>query len=283
MKMIMSVDFDARFQNRPPWNGRTEFDVSPIANFIKQFQNPTTVFVREDKETIQYFGLSSFYHLVKELEGPIEIGWHPHIFDGSDVVKEENILVAELESILSESDFAQQCNLVRIGACQGGNAIMKFLASNFDVDSSAMTRCLRKDSLRWYDWSETDGRIYFPSISDYRVSGELIHDLLEVPITTINMLAPYDQSPKRRILNPSIRAEIFQKSVLDSIDYLQSLDCLVFACHAEELEEGYSNDLHSYGVDNFFCNLSFINDLFGCEYTSFEEVSNIFVSQMPKK
>lgn len=282
MKTIISVDFDARFQNRPPWNSsdRSQFDVSSIVDFIERFQKPTTVFAREDVETIQEFGLNYFYDLVNTIQSlaPIEIGWHPHIFDGHNAIKDEDILLSDLKKVLKQSKFAQQSKLVRVGACQSGNLIMSFLAESFDIDSSAMTRCTRKDSLRWYDWSATDGGIYYPSIADYRVPGEVTHDILEVPITTLDVFAPYDKSPKRRILNPSVRASLFQKAVLDSKDSLHSLDCLVIACHAEELESGYVNDLYAYGLDNFFENLQFLEATFDCEYTSFQDIRKSFLT-----
>jgi len=280
MKTIISVDFDARFQNRPPWSsfGKSQFDVSPIVNFVERFQQPVTVFAREDIETIRDFGTNHFYDLVNSIRSlaPIEIGWHPHVFDGQNAIKEEDVLLSELIKIYNQSQFVQQCKLVRIGACQSGNLIMRFLADNFDIDSSAMSRCTRKDSLRWYDWSETQGNIYYPSVFDYKILGDVSHDILEIPITTLDVFAPYDEFPKRRILNPSIRASIFQKSVADSKESLSSLDCLVVACHAEELEPGYFNDLYFYGLDNFFDNLIFLEATFDCKYTSFHNMHNSF-------
>ena len=276
MKTIISVDFDAWFQNRPPWSspGKSQFDVCPIVNFIERFQRSITVFVREDKETIRDFGVGYFYNLINSIQSlPIEIGWHPHVFDNNNnIVREESILLSELRNILKQSSFVQQCKLVRVGACQSGNSIMSFLAENFDIDSSAMSRCVRRDFLRWYDWSETQGGVYYPSVADYRVTGDLAYDILEVPITTFDILAPYEESPKRRILNPSVRASLFQKSVLNSKDALTSLDCLVVACHAEELEYGYVNDLYVYGLDNFFENLRFLEATFDCEYISFQDI-----------
>ena len=149
---------------------------------------------------------------------------------------------------------------------------MGFLAENFDVDSSAMSQCVRQDSLRWYDWSKTQGSIYRPSVVDYMTSGEQSHDIWEIPITTLNVFAPYDDVPKRRIFNPSIKSSLLKKSILDSKNDLFSLDCLVIACHAEELEIGYENDLYTYGLDNVFDNLLFIEEVFECEYTSFQDV-----------
>lgn len=281
MKTIISIDFDARFQNRPPWNShdKIQFDVCPIVNFVERFQKPTTIFAREDIETIQEFGPNHFFDLVNSIQSPIEIGWHPHIFDGHNAIREEDVLLSGLRNILKQSGFVQQCKLVRIGACQSGNSIMEFLAESFDIDSSAMSRCIRKDHLRWYDWSETHGNIYFPSVVDYRIDGDLSHDILEVPITTLDILAPYDEVPKRRILNPSVKTSLFQKAVVDSKDSLSSLDCLVVACHAEELESGYANDLYVYGLDNFFENLQFLEATFGCEYTSFQDVRKSFLAQ----
>jgi len=284
MKTIISVDFDAQFQNRPPWRpfGKPQFDASPIASFVERFRNPVTVFAREDAETIQGFGFNYFFDVVKSIRShaPIEIGWHPHFFDNGSAIKDEQLLLSELKKVLEESEFVRDCNLVRVGACQSGNSIMGFLAESFKIDSSAMSRCVRKDYLRWYDWSETDGKIYRPSLADYRLAGIPDHNILEVPITTLNILAPYDQLPKRRILNPSFKSAIFQKSVTDSKDMLSSLDCLVVACHAEELESGYTNDLHVYGLDNFFENLIFLEKTFDCEYTSFQDIHKHFLTKL---
>jgi len=284
MKTIISVDFDAQFQNRPPWSsaGKSQFDVSPIVNFVERFRSPVTVFVREDAETIKSFGCEYFCDLVKSIQSlaPIEIGWHPHFFDEGKAIKDENFLLYNLRKILEQSEFVQNCKLVRVGACQSGNLIMEFLAESFEIDSSAMSRCVRRDSLRWYDWSETDGKIYRPSLADYRIAKAPAHDILEVPITTLNVLAPYDELPKRRILNPSVRAPIFQKAVSESKNYLSSLDCLVVACHAEELESGYTNDLHAYGLDNFFENLFFLEKTFNCEYTSFGDIQKHYLTEL---
>jgi hypothetical protein len=282
MKTIISIDFDAKFQNRPPWiaQGKGQFDILAIVNFIEIFEGPTTVFVREDLETIRDFGENHFYDLLKSIptDHPLEIGWHPHIFgDGHLAVREESLLLSELRNILNQSAFARLCRLVRVGACQSGNSIMGLLSESFDIDSSAMSQCSRKDHLRWYDWTDTHGAVYKPSVADYRVPGVISHSILEVPITTLKVFAPYDEYPKRRILNPAIKSSIFKKSVEQSADYLASLDCLVAACHAEELESGYVNDLYVYGLDNFFDNLKFLQSTFDCEYTSFGELSKSFI------
>lgn len=277
MKTIISIDFDAKFQNRPPWQSlqKIEFCVEPIINFIDIFKMPTTIFIREDYETIQEYGLNYCYDLVSSIKNShlLEFGWHPHFLSyDKNIITDEIILLHELNDIFRQSSFAKTCKLVRIGSCQSGNLIMKFLSENFEIDSSAMSQCVRKDDLRWYDWSTTYGKLYFPSLEDYRTSGAETYQILEVPITTIDSLAPYDKTPKRRILNPSINSQILKSAVEKSRQYLKTLDCLVIACHAEELQSGYSNDLHTYGLDNFFENLCFIESFFKCEYTTFSDL-----------
>jgi hypothetical protein len=202
-----------------------------LAGFLASERLSATVFVRIDDQIRHYrddlFILEKVVSAIERGGRPnIELGWHPHLYAESSVMR----------------------TLDRLG---------------FEVDSSAFPGRSVRDDYRHFDWTRCDNRPYFPSIEDYQVQGAENLRLLEVPITTIPIGAPYDRIPVVRAINPCFRSELFQKAIADNEDRLRQLGFCVLIFHPDELMHGYQDDLYRNGFENFFENLAFFRKTMG--------------------
>lgn len=276
MKIIISIDVDSRYQNRPPFtNNSLDFGFGEeIDKLLTKFDKPMTFFVREDFETIHKLGKNFVFNFIDQFKSKVEIGWHPH-FNKSEnkPIKDMNSILFKLRQLYDQNDRIKECKIVRIGSCQSSNEIMQFLSQYFTIDSSAIGGCKRQDNFRWYDWSQTHGNFYYPCENNYQLPcNEISLDIVEIPITTTLVKTSYDKSSKKRILNATYKQDIFEKAIKDNFSYLKSLDAIIIACHMEELENlGYKNDLHVYGINNFIENMNILENHFECEYTTMQE------------
>jgi hypothetical protein len=216
-----------------------------------------TAFVRIDKQIKDLFGDYLYVlNLLPKSDFNVELGWHPHFYDGIKVQKDSNIVIRELYELYYDCESIRNMKSVRIGGGFMDNNIMSVLNNlNFAIDSSCMPACKRDDDNRKYDWSSSGNNAYYPFIYDYQTPGDPHLGILEIPMTTILIPAPYDNFAKRRYINPAIRKEIFQPAFSR---YCHFLPYIVLTFHPDQLIEGYEDDLYKYGMDNFISNMEFI-------------------------
>lgn len=243
-------------------NGRTEpkecsFDYSldNLYTFFVDFGiNAFTAFVRIDHQIKDLF--DDYLYVLKKLPKSgfdVDIGWHPHC------------KANELVEIYQTLPVIKTMRSVRMGGAMMDNSIMASLVKmGFKVDSSAMPGCKRNDNRRKYDWSHCGNSTYYPGLVDYQSGGTPCHPILEVPMTTIPIQAPYGM--RRRYINPTIKHEIFSEAFSR---YALFLPFIVVIFHPDQLLEGYEDDLYCYGMTNFVENMKFMKSVLGeVEYQS---------------
>jgi hypothetical protein len=133
----------------------------------------------------------------------------------------------------------------------------------YEVDSSANPGRIMMDAHRHFDWSRCTNFPYHPSVDDYQEEKAQNYRILEVPISTIRVSAPYDHSPKARAINPCYRHELFAQAIRENEQVLKELGFCIMLFHPDELIEGYSDDLLLYGFDNFRRNFEFFRRTIG--------------------
>jgi len=252
MDVLITFDTDAVNQNNRHGNpSNPSFDYDDELKWIADNVPVATIFTRIDYQV-------NLYNKVRSIMPHFEMAWHPHVYmpDLSPCKDEETI--SDMIVALHET-YEINMNCVRMGHAQGGNHIIKTLHDlGFRADSSALPGRKSNDAGRFYDWERTGCRPYFPSRNDYQVSGDDVYDILEVPMTTIPMLASYDKAPVKRYVNPLIRPEVFQPALQNC----GHLECLVVIFHPDELIEGHEDGLYLYGKETFTNNMKFVSELF---------------------
>lgn len=190
-----------------------------LAAFSDDFGNAPrpTWFVRVDNQIAEYYGRpaqllvehSDRFHSLRDAGE--EIGWHPHLYraaGGCWVQETDDAVLAELMTAshadMVASGFEPRC--ARIGEAYGSSGIMSSLDRlGLRVDSTAMPGRRRVDAERQIDWADSPARPYRPSKADHRVPGEPAHNLLEIPMSMLQVRAEYDAAPLLRYLDISFR------------------------------------------------------------------------------
>ena len=194
-----------------------------------------------------------------------ELAWHPHLYRATpDGYVLETDPEAGADLLRGTWDAMRQGGFepvsVRIGEAWQCNATMHALSAlGLRVDSTAVPGRTRDDAKRRFDWGPTPNRPYHPARHDYRVSGGAdALPILEVPMTTVPIRAPYDTRPVARYLNPTYHAAIWREAVSSLLAGDPCRD-VVLICHPDELMPRPSNDLHSFGWDDFLRNLDHLH------------------------
>jgi hypothetical protein len=208
---------------------------------------PITWFVRVDAQIREAFGsalhlLDAFAPLWAETRASgHELGWHPHLYrasgEGNDPlpIADPHEAADEIERLWSElSGCSFAAASFRNG--EGWHYPETFAAVErlgFRWDSTAIPG--RKGAgMHPLDWTGTPNRPYFPG-GDIRLPG-LPRRLLEIPLNTWNIEAPYDGQPRLRYLNAAVHEALFRKA-LASLDLNSSADLRVwtFVLHPDEI------------------------------------------------
>lgn len=277
-KALVTFDTDAVNQNNRYYEvNRPSFEydeeLGELCSFLAHNDVKATAFVRVDQQLEKHFGYTHLFEKVRraiEKSGrpEIEIGWHPHIYalnSSAYTVARDEVMVTELlDEVYSSVEEVRSLKCVRLGGTQGSNLIMKTLDEfGFEVDSSANPGRSMSDDHRHFDWSRSTNSPYHPGVEDYQEEGTRNYRILEVPITTVPLKAPYDKAPKARAINPCYRHELFTEMILKNEGALKELGFCVMLFHPDELIEGYSDDLLLYGFENFRRNFEFFRQTMG--------------------
>lgn len=209
---------------------------------------PVTWFVRADAIVGRQFGsaLGAFERFDPFLRGVQarghELAWLAQGAEG----------MAQTHAQLVRAGYAIES--ARAGELSHDNASLAALdALGVAFDSSALPGRTRGGDGWRLDWAGTPAGAYHPSCDDYRVPGAPALDLLEIPLTTVPIRAPYDAAPLARYVNPAMHASVFAPAVaaVPGGDYAL---CVV---HPDELVPRASggHPLIAYDADTFVENL----------------------------
>ncbi|MFH0804176.1 MAG: hypothetical protein V1896_01065 [Candidatus Zambryskibacteria bacterium] len=212
-----------------------------------------TWFVRADKELFDVYGDYNYLlgrysdFLNRRLKAGDEIGWHPHENKMKDLISAHEALKPIDKNFVS----------VRVGNSFHNNDFMHaFSKWGFKVDSTALPGRIRSDKERILDWRETPEKPYFPSASDYRLSGGDSSEILEVPFSMIETQSSEDQKPIKRYLNLSYEHNLIQNSLRSLIAEKQLLVSIVHP--SELLDKQPKHSIIAFGTDIATKNLAFI-------------------------
>jgi len=183
---------------------------------------PITWFVRADGQLRDAFGgcgwlLENQRKLwVTAARRGDELGWHPHLYrcgddDEPELITSPSAAVDEIERLwneLADYDFFKPVSF-RNG--EGWHCPETFAAVErlgFEFDSTAIPG-RRAAAPHPMDWTDSPNRPYYPSATNLRRAGAA-RDLLEMPLNTWKIQAPYDAAPRVRYINPAIHEQLFE-------------------------------------------------------------------------
>lgn len=267
-KIYISFDLDYANYTSANWEVINEFQIveDKILPYLEKENIQATWFIRIDKKIENDFGEPDF--LFKKHSETIEklrllghkIGWHPHNYvlkdskwiqnsDEQEVLEELNYLLP----IVKKYDL----DIVRVGWGYQTNKTMKFFNDNgFKIDSSCMARPKYKWDMTIKDWELSTNEIYHPSKNDYRIESDDNLDILEVPMTTIDMPVSTDTEKVKRYVNLSFYNEIMKEPL---IKWIASNNYLVTITHPYEIQESdTSHHIISFDIKEFIKNIDFI-------------------------
>ncbi len=151
----------------------------------------------------------------------------------------------------------------RTMGCTASNDLISVLAEfGFKVDSSSIPNRKRTRQIE-FDWSDTPTNPYYPSLSDYRISGKGNSDsqkILEVPLSTILTKTSYDKLPVSRYLDLCFNHKIISKYLKDVISRNHYLVTII---HPHELlQKPKKLDLYAKSILDFSDNVKTMIKIF---------------------
>ena len=185
---------------------------------------PLTWFIRADGQLKSILGTAAYLLERYEdfwatlREAGHELAWHPHLYRQprsdapAEMITDQNEAEEELRSLWSEVEGALPCNSFRNG--EGWHTPQTYTAVEelgFRCDSTAIPGRAGRNG-HPMRWEGAPNEAYYPSISELCESGPE-RQMLELPMNTWMVQAPYDDAPKLRYINPAWHPEIFADAV----------------------------------------------------------------------
>lgn len=220
---------------------------------------PVTWFVRADRLVKNQFGerLSIMQMFMDAMGASVfvdhELGWMPQLpVEGGGEIEQDDLRHTHAELI----EFLPRLDSVRMGDCYHDNISMRFLDElGVKFDSSALPG-RKKDDNGWHmDWSGTPIWAYHPSCEDYRHPGGQQLGILEIPLSVLQIKAPYDLVPLMRYVNPCFFRNLLWPELTNLLAVAPYIVCIL---HPDELvsRKQCGHPLVAYSVNNFMENLA---------------------------
>lgn len=185
-----------------------------------------TWFVRADGQLESAFGSAAylleryneFWTLVQN-QGD-EVAWHPHLYQrgspGHSIKIIDDPLEArdELERLWSKLRTTLRPTTFRNG--EGWHRPETYATIEqlgFGCDSTAIPG-RRGVSGHPMNWEGAPNQPYFPDLDDLCKPGPL-RSMIELPMNTWHIQAPYDDAPRIRYMNPAVRSDLFGRALKD--------------------------------------------------------------------
>lgn len=188
---------------------------------------PITWFIRMDGQLRGAFGDS--LHLVWEHEdfwrtvqgAGDELAWHPHLYRQSRADQEPEILSDPVEAVEELHRLWEDVAGAFFAPTAFRNGEGWHCAATYSAVESFGLVCDSTAIPGRYgpsghpmNWQGAPNQPYFPDQADLRRPGPT-RPLLEVPLTTWRVRAPYDRQPQLRYINPAIHEELFATALDD--------------------------------------------------------------------
>jgi hypothetical protein len=231
--MCLTVDTDpdglsGKITNRRAlsWKGLEYLRRLPdeMADFSKLGQVPTTWFVRADGQLESILGnaaylletYATFWTNVKKAGD--EVAWHPHLYrqqkseDAAVIITDPLEAKDELERLWSKLNTILASTAFRNG--EGWHTPDTYATVErlgFRCDSTAIPG-RRGGNGHPMNWEGAPNQPYFPVADDLCKPGPQ-RTLLELPMNTWQLRAPYDDAPRVRYMNPAVHAHLFASTL----------------------------------------------------------------------
>lgn len=232
---------------------------------------PLTWFVRADGQLESILGTplyllekyASFWSTVKA--SGHEIGWHPHLYlqpspdDAAALIKDPQAAQDELERLWSQMKVHFHATAFRNGegwhTAETYEAVERF---GFRCDSTAIPG--RSGTAEHpMNWNGAPNQPYFPD-SKNLCEGGSSRPMLEVPMNTWLLQAPYERAPRVRYINPAVRRGLFAEALKNWENACKAsaseLSVWAMIFHPDEVLPSQNADLlYSHSVSELCVNL----------------------------
>ena len=208
------------------WEGLEKLQQLPneLAGFGKLGRIPITWFVRADGQLESILGNPAYlletYHTFwtdAQAFGD-ELGWHPHLYrqpradDTAFLITDPIEAQQELERLWSKLKGTLHPTVFRNG--EGWHLPETYATVErfgFRCDSTAIPGRVGASG-HPMNWEGAPNQPYFPAADDLRKSGAK-RLLLQLPMNTWLVQAPYDSAPRTRYMNPAVHQHLFAKAL----------------------------------------------------------------------
>lgn len=195
-----------------------------------------------------------------------ELAWHPHLYrqgrreDPATIISDPNEAQDELERLWGKLSAYFPATSFRHG--EGWHnpttyaTVEKF---GFQCDSTAIPG-RRGSEGHPMNWERSPNRPYFPKYDNLCEPGSE-RQLLEIPMNTWLVHAPYDKAPRLRYMNPAVHPEIFARALQNwenTREIAPNETCVwVMIFHPDEVLPNQGRDhLYSRSLQSLFTNLA---------------------------
>ncbi len=197
-----------------------------LAAFSGLGRIPITWFVRADGQLESVLGnaaylLETHNHFWSTVRAAgDELGWHPHLYrqaraeDRAMLITDPLQAQDELERLWSELRKAFRPTAFRNG--EGWHTPETYALIEqfgFDCDSTAIPG-RNGGAGHPMSWDAAPNQPYFPAADDLCQPGPE-RSLLELPMNTWRLQAPYDEAPRVRYMNPAVHPHLFANALRD--------------------------------------------------------------------
>ncbi len=187
-----------------------------------------------------------------------ELDWHIHLYEkkGDEwiPISQKKLVDAFLNDLKYVKEISEiNWRIVRIGECVMTDELMRAIdQSGILIDSTAIALRKRGDDEKCFDWAITNNDFFYPSVSDYRTKGTPHLKVMEVPMSTILMKAPYDKEPLLRYFNLAFKTDILFHNFSS---YVEKHNSLVTITHPFEVISKGNHGLVAYDIKTFHSNI----------------------------
>jgi hypothetical protein len=215
---------------------------------------PITWFIRADAQLQTVFGSATYLlerferRWTEASEAGDELGWHPHLYRQAAATSPAALITDppeaadELRRLWSTLSTAFPTDAFRNGEGWHSGEMFDLIEEfGFRTDSTAIPGRIGTNG-HPMNWIGTPNHPYFPDASDIRRAGRR-RPLLEIPMTTWLVKAPYDREPRLRYINPAIHAQMFSQAVEEFAKLTAGdLNVWTMILHADEVFDGVEPD-----------------------------------------
>ena len=263
--ITLDTDADPVFENHK--NSTTfknlEHNLENLSKKFNQIEKnldhsiPISWFVRIDNQVKHLYGeydwilnrYSKFWD--NQLSKKNEIHWHAHIYQKIKnqwfFPENDNIFIENISEVHNYiKTHYRNFDCIRIGEACMTNNIMNFLKkTGLKGDSSCIPGRKRDDKEKFFDWSNSPNKPYFPSNTNYQIENKENKKFVEIPMNTIKTKCSYDKSYLLRYANLAFRNKVINEGLRE---YIQKNDTLVTISHPYEFSDKFiTNNSLFYG------------------------------------